>query len=425
MRMTKKKVIALALVVCLIAILSLSSLAWFTDDDSVTNEFLIAGSEDEKPDDVFSVDVWEKDDPNSTEKEQEGITYPDILPGDDLYKEVNVENTGKYPQYARVIVTVSDASIWQEIYKETFVPLNKIATDLSSDFMEWSITSDEVKDTLVYVLYYNKILEPAAIANLFTNVHIPEALDRDQAAEMAGGFDINVVAEAVQTKNVGANAAEAFETVGKALPQGNFALIEKATITVDNASSLITEDTVITDATINSSEAGLQNDGADVVLNDVTMNAGSSADYSNILLGGTTEYNEVDITANGGGVAVVNGAKAAYNGGSVNIIANTTNPRYVFYLEGAGSELTINDGEFDFTSKTLKRAYVYAGDGTTVYINGGTFGTAADRDGYREGIKGTGTVIITGGTFGFDPSNWVAAGYEAVLTGTTWTVQAK
>ena len=265
MRMTKKKVIALALVVCLIAILSLSSLAWFTDDDSVTNKFQIAGSEDANPDDIFSVDVWEKADPTSNEKDQDGITYPDILPGDDLYKEVNVENTGKYPQYARVIVTVSDASIWQEIYGETFVPLNKIATDLSGDFMEWSITSDEVKDTLVYVLYYEKVLEPAAIANLFTNVHIPEALDRDQAAKMAGGFDINVVAEAVQTENVGANAAEAFETVGKALPQGHFALIENTTIETNNTTSQIKEDTVITDATINSAEAGLQNLGADVV----------------------------------------------------------------------------------------------------------------------------------------------------------------
>ena len=87
--------------------------------------------------------------------------------------------------------------------------------------------------------------------------------------------------------------------------------------------------------------------------------------------------------------------------------------------------LTINDGEFDFANKPLKRAYVYAGAGTTVYINGGTFGTAADRDGYRAGILGDGTVVITGGTFGFDPTNWVAAGYEAVQNGATWTVQAK
>ena len=431
MRMTKKKVIALALVVCLIAILSLSSLAWFTDDDSVTNKFQIAGSEDENPDDIFFVDVCEKDDPNSTEKEQDGITYPDILPGDDLYKEVNVENTGEYPQYARVIVTVSDASIWQEIYGETFVPLNKIATDLSSDFMEWSITSDEAKDTLVYVLYYNKILEPAAIANLFTNVHIPEALDRDQAAEMAGGFDINVVAEAVQTKNVGANAAEAFETVGMALPQGNFVLIENDTIDIeDNASSQITEDTVITGTTINSPVAGLQNMGADVVLNDVTMNAGSSADYSNITRGedAKTEYNNVTVNSAGGGVAAADGAEVVFNSGSVAVNTTSTSGRYLFYAVGEGTVITINGGDFaDFTetSQNQKRAYICAEAGTTVYVNGGTFGKASTRSGYEAGIKGTGTVIITGGTFGFDPTNWVAAGYEAVHNGTTWTVQAK
>ena len=57
MKLSKKKVVALALAVCLIAVLSMGSLAWFTDDDSVTNDFFIAGSEDQDPDKVFSVDV--------------------------------------------------------------------------------------------------------------------------------------------------------------------------------------------------------------------------------------------------------------------------------------------------------------------------------------------------------------------------------
>ena len=55
MKLNKKKVIALALVVCLIATLSMGSLAWFTDSDSVTNDFQIAGSENQNPDDVFSM----------------------------------------------------------------------------------------------------------------------------------------------------------------------------------------------------------------------------------------------------------------------------------------------------------------------------------------------------------------------------------
>ena len=43
MKLSKKKVFALALAVCLIATLSFGSLAWFTDNDSVTNEFKVAG----------------------------------------------------------------------------------------------------------------------------------------------------------------------------------------------------------------------------------------------------------------------------------------------------------------------------------------------------------------------------------------------
>ena len=70
--MTKKRVFAVALAVCLIAILSLGSLAWFTDSDQVDNEFLIAGSQDGDKDKVFSVDVWEKTPDN--DKDQDGYT---------------------------------------------------------------------------------------------------------------------------------------------------------------------------------------------------------------------------------------------------------------------------------------------------------------------------------------------------------------
>ena len=59
-------------------------------------------------------------------------------------------------------------------------------------------------------------------------------------------------------------------------------------------------------------------------------------------------------------------------------------------------------------------------------VNGGTFGKASTRSGYTAGILGSGTVIIKGGTFGFDPSAWVADGYTATKDETTktWTVAA-
>ncbi len=228
--MSKKKILVAALALIVVATLSFGTLAWFTDSDEITNDFMIAGSENNDPDDIFSVDVWEDlTDDDVVDKNQDDGEFKDVLPGDDWYKDVNVENTGAYPQYARVLVTVTEAHIWQEIFGEIYVPLEKIATDLSADFMPWSIEFNADEDTLTYVLYYNAddgILEPDEYANLFTNVHIPEALDRDQAAEMDGGFKITVVAEAVQTENVGINAVEAFATVGMAIEAGNSLIAE-------------------------------------------------------------------------------------------------------------------------------------------------------------------------------------------------------
>ena len=59
MKMTKKKVFLAALAVCLVAIISMSTLAWFSDSDQVNNEFLIADSDDNTADDIFNIDVWE------------------------------------------------------------------------------------------------------------------------------------------------------------------------------------------------------------------------------------------------------------------------------------------------------------------------------------------------------------------------------
>lgn len=86
--------------------------------------------------------------------------------------------------------------------------------------------------------------------------------------------------------------------------------------------------------------------------------------------------------------------------------------------------LIINDGVFSFEkNQGMKRAYIYAEVGATVIVNGGNFGKPSTRPGYT-GIMGLGTVIVKGGTFGFDPSAWVAEGYTAVKDGSTWTVVA-
>lgn len=216
MKITKKKVFVSALIICLLAIVSMSTLAWFSASDSVKNEFYVADSGDhtDDPDAIFSVAVWEKT-PES-DKDTDGYTYNEILPGAKLTKEPHIENTGYYSQYIRAIVTISDANAWLAAVEG----IDMAEVFLGFDESVWtniSMEHDTTADTLTYVLYYDGILESGKDITLFNQVKIPESLTVAQAAAFAGDFSITVKAQAVQTENVGANAYEAFETVKMAI----------------------------------------------------------------------------------------------------------------------------------------------------------------------------------------------------------------
>ena len=208
--MNKKKLLSLSLVVIMIAILSLGSLAWFNDSDSVKNEFNIATSDDPtNPDDIFSVDLWEKTPDN--EKEQVGHTYDKILPGSKLEKTVTVENTGAYDQYIRVVVTLSDGKAWVETLGAGY-DLGSIF--LGHDETKWTRSVGTlVDDTITYVYYLNETLAPEETVELFTNVVIPTHLTQEDMAKLGGGFELSIRADAIQTENLGEGvdtAAEAF-----------------------------------------------------------------------------------------------------------------------------------------------------------------------------------------------------------------------
>lgn len=208
--MNKKKLLSLALVVIMIAVLSFGTLAWFNDSDSVKNEFHIATSDDPSdPDDIFSVDLWEKT--PGGDKDQDGHSYEAILPGSNLKKEVNVENTGAYDQYIRVVVTLSDGKAWLKVLGAGY--------DLDSIFFghdesKWTRSVGTiVGDEIIYVYYLNEKLAPTKTATLFTNVKIPTFLTQEDMAKLGGGFELTIRADAIQTENLGDGvdtAAEAF-----------------------------------------------------------------------------------------------------------------------------------------------------------------------------------------------------------------------
>ena len=227
MKLTKKKVFLAAIAICLVAILSMGTLAWFSGSDEVVNNFYVADSDDDTADEIFSVDVWENT-PDG-DNDQDGYEYQEILPGDTLKKEVRVENTGYYAQYVRVIVTISDAEAWINALGSDF----NVATVFDGfDITKWNHIWNNLNgattmpEELVYVMYYTDVVNSGDVVEVFNNVKVPTTLTQEQAAAFEGGFAVNVKAQAVQAENVvpeGTNAADAawaaFNTVGMTIGQ--------------------------------------------------------------------------------------------------------------------------------------------------------------------------------------------------------------
>ena len=142
--------------------------------------------------------------------------------------------------------------------------------------------------------------------------------------------------------------------------------------------------------------------------------------------GSNVTFKNSNIVAKGGGVVARDGANVVFDGNSITISSTNTAHRHMFFAYGAGTTVTINAGTFSFDAYR-KRTYAYVADGAVLYVKGGVFGPAPNHptDANAPFLVEGGQVIITGGTFGFDPTEWVAEGYVATKNGSTWTVAAK
>lgn len=229
--MTKKKVFVIALAVCLIAILSMGTLAWFSAEDSIDNKFYFADSEGDGTTD-FSVDVIETNDP-----EDDGLEFEDVLPGDVLAKDPTIKNTSssdRYTQYIRTTLTLKDPTgALKKAFDEKRIGNGKYLTLLNEMFQTvdmlntWDLAGgdgvgygyDEDAKEFFWVFYYKETLEKGATVTLFTEVTIPTGITVEDASAMLSSFDVAIKAEAVQAENLGLEsyqgAKEAFAVVGK------------------------------------------------------------------------------------------------------------------------------------------------------------------------------------------------------------------
>ena len=210
MQNKKSKVLVIALIVSVAAIISIGSLAWFTAKDDVTNTIKLA--------DNFKITVFEHNfnDPN-TAVTTEGVTYTNIMPGQKIPKDPTVKNTGNHPEWVRVKVTLSH-------YNEVWKSLVATGTDLTTLFDGYSDAIWEQADgdpvvvpavtegtpapsTVTITFYLRNKLEPYSDTTnnqykLFNSVTIPGTLTSEQAKTMNGQFTIKVEAEAIQAENL-------------------------------------------------------------------------------------------------------------------------------------------------------------------------------------------------------------------------------
>lgn len=204
--MNKKKVFALALAVCMIAILSMSTLAWFNDSEEIKNDFMFDDTDKDGTVD-FKVNLFE----TKGTDEVDGKTYVKVTPNAKLAKDPTVRNEGDYDMYTRVVVTISDAAAWLTASanynltgnNDDLTILEKMI-NLHADWVRFgNPVQDTNADTITYVYYYaHKVLPGAVSAPVFTEVTIPWQLQTKDLNFGDKAFSITVKADAIQADNI-------------------------------------------------------------------------------------------------------------------------------------------------------------------------------------------------------------------------------
>ena len=179
--MKKKKLIELAATVSLLAVIGVgSTLAYFTDNTSATNVITMG-----------HVDITlteETDDEDVSSKEDCGLVYKDVVPGDVLSKKPVIRVDAESEDcYLRVEITVADLD--GEQTKELLSGI-----DIGEN---WKLGNDGY-------FYYQSVFvadksnEDNNKLPLFTKVTIPDAWGNEVAEKT---FTIKITAEAIQADN--------------------------------------------------------------------------------------------------------------------------------------------------------------------------------------------------------------------------------
>lgn len=170
MKNPKKKLLVLAVAVCLIAILSFTTLAWFTDTDEATNTFTIGSIE------IVQHEKEHNENNELVDFAQDKVLMPivnvDAPSSDPNYEEkiVTVENTGNNPAYVRTHIAVPSTLVGY---------LNIDVNTAGSWAFDTSTTvTIDGKPYTVYTYIYNEILAVGTTSHeLLKGVYLYDFVD--------------------------------------------------------------------------------------------------------------------------------------------------------------------------------------------------------------------------------------------------------
>lgn len=147
----KKKLTAVALVVCMLAVMLVgASLAYFTDKEEVHNTFTVGN---------VSIDLYEMTynevdgmdlDSSKTHHFEKELKYSDIMPGDTLSKMPYVKNDGDNTAYVRVSVVMNNLdainNAIDEAYEAQDYSEEQIQQKYRDIFVCWGVQYSHAKD---------------------------------------------------------------------------------------------------------------------------------------------------------------------------------------------------------------------------------------------------------------------------------------
>lgn len=176
----KRKFLILSVLAIMIAILAANTLAYFTADTKAHNVITSGGVD-------ITLNEWANDDRTEKFEDKTGV-----MPGAEITKIVEIENTGSGSAWVRVQVTV-------DVYSENKETMDPKYVSLDFNDTDWTYFDG--------YYYYNRALAPGeTTAPLFTTVSFDKQMGNEYQNSTAY---VDVHAGAVQSANNGTDALSA------------------------------------------------------------------------------------------------------------------------------------------------------------------------------------------------------------------------